>query len=444
MSHAVNIGNVTVGGGERIAVQTMCNTSTCDVEASVAQIKAAAEAGADIIRLTTQGIKEVEALAEIKRRLRAEGFGIPLVADIHFRSSVAMAAASVADKVRINPGNFAPDFEKAASEFRKLLAICREHGTAIRIGLNHGSLGKRIIDRFGDTPEGMKEAVMEWLDIAAQENFRDIVVSLKASNTLIMSEAYRLAYRAMEEKGYCYPVHLGVTEAGNGLSGRIKSAVGTAAVLRDGIGDTIRISLTESPVNEIAPGKQIADHFDRIRKGIDRPHDPSQPAFYRCGSIEEMATEAACDFGPALLYREIDDFSFSGEMTSDGKCETVGKDTIDMIRDEIMQAARRRFTKPEYVACPGCGRTLYDIEKTFGEVKKRTSHLKGMTIAVMGCIVNGPGEMADAHYGYVGEARGKVAIYRGKIPVLRGIPQEEAIDRLLEIIEEDQKQTTTK
>lgn len=433
---AIRIGNTVIGGGNRIAVQTMCNTHTTDIQPSIDQIRKMAAAGADIIRLTTQGLREVEALKKIKEAIRAEGIDTPLVADIHFNSEVAMAAAEVAEKVRINPGNFAKDFDTAASQFRKLIGICKTRGTAIRIGLNHGSLGERIIDKYGDTPLGMKEAVMEWIEIAREEKFDDIAISMKASNTRIMVDAYRLLDAEMKKRGYSYPLHIGVTEAGNGDTGRIKSAVGTAALLQEGIGDTIRVSLTEDPVNEIPAGKTIAEYYDRLYKGERAPQDPHKPARYITESMDEFIIHAACDFGPALLDGKIDDFEISACVNG----QEIGKERIEEIKNEIFQAARRRFTKPEYVACPGCGRTMYNLEKTFNEVKKRTSHLKGMTIAVMGCIVNGPGEMADAQYGYVGEGRGKVAIYRGRIPVLRNVPEEEAIDKLIEIIENDQKE----
>lgn len=433
MSREVRIAGTAIGGNNRIRIQTMCNTPTRDVEASVAQIKEMVNAGAEIVRLTTQGKPEVEALSEIKKRLKDEGITVPLVADIHFNSEVAMEAAKVADKVRINPGNFAKSHEKASSEFRRLIGICREHGTAIRIGLNHGSLGERIVNLYGDTPEGMKEAAMEWIEMAVKENFLDIVISLKASNTVIMTQAYRLLRKAMAEKGYDFPLHLGVTEAGNGDSGRIKSAVGLASLLDERIGDTIRVSLTENPVNELPVAKFIADYYDSMDD--EALANKKEKAFkvtrYNEKSREDLLLRVSCDYGPALLDRRIDDFDFTAEIN--GKEIECG--LKEHIKDEIMQAARRRFYKPEYIACPGCGRTQFNLEKTFNEVKERTSHLKGMTIAVMGCIVNGPGEMADAQFGYVGEGAGKVAIYKGKTPVLRSVPQEEAIDKLLQIIE---------
>lgn len=420
------IGNcVEIGAGAPISVQTMCNTSTTDIDASVEQCKNIYRAGASLIRLTTQGMKEVEALKEIKAKLREKGINTPLVADVHFSADVAIAAAKVADKVRINPGNFAPDHETASKKFSELIQVCKVHGTAIRIGLNHGSLGERITSLYGNTPIAMKEAVMEWLQSCIEHDFYNVVVSLKASNTRVMVDAYRLLYKAMEDKGVMFPLHLGVTEAGNGDEGRIKSAVGISALLSEGIGDTIRVSLTENPVNEISAGNFIVE---AIRNGVSLP--------LHAHTWEEFIIKIASAYGPAILDSKIDDIDLSGCTVDD--CN-ISPAKIADFKDTLMQACRRKFTKPEYIACPGCGRTLYDLEKTFNEVKKRTSHLSGVKIAIMGCIVNGPGEMADADYGYVGEGRGKVTLYKGRTPVLRSIPQEEAIDCLLELIEVDIK-----
>ncbi len=422
-------GRVPIGGGNPVLVQTMCNTSTDDIVGSVAQCRAMAAAGADLIRLTTQGLKQVESLREIKRRLRAEGILTPLVADIHFLADAALAAASVADKVRINPGNFAKEHEVACAKFRELLSLCKEHGTAIRIGLNHGSLGERITQRYGNTPLAMKEAVMEWLRMCVAEDFYDVVVSLKASNTLVMAEAYRLLYAAMrDELGCIFPLHLGVTEAGNGDEGRIKSAVGIGTLLGEGIGDTIRVSLTEDPVHEIPVGRQI------VAAIADGYSPRGSRTVVEASDWEDFIIKGSCLWGPSLLDKRIDDFSLKGSTIGGAPVPaTVG----DRFRDLLLQACRRRFTHPEYIACPGCGRTLYDLESTFNEVKRRTAHLAGVKIAVMGCVVNGPGEMADADYGYVGEGRGHVTLYRGRTPVLRYIPQEEAIDKLLELIASD-------
>ena len=429
-----NLRNTHIGNHIRpIVVQSMCNCDTNDIESAVAQCREISAAGGTLVRLTTQGLKEVESLRVIKERLLSEGVNIPLVADIHFNSEVAIAAAKVADKVRINPGNFAKSHEEGASQFKKLISVCKEYGTAIRIGINHGSLGERITNLYGNTPKGMQEAMVEWVDMCIENEFYNIVLSLKASNVPVMTQAYILLDEWMRSRGIMFPIHLGVTEAGNGDMGRIKSAVGIATLLEKEIGDTIRVSLTEPPVNEIPVGKMIADYFSsgdlsgmEVRDGI--PHFT-----VKCNSREEFLVNASCAIGPKLLNREIDDFTL--EIISDNT--VVSSSEIEQFTKDIFQATRRRITQCEYIACPSCGRTLYDIESVFNEVKKRTSHLQGITIAVMGCIVNGPGEMADADYGYIGEGRGKVSIYRGKTPVVRSVPQENAIDMLLEIIASD-------
>ncbi len=395
----VKVGNdLIIGDGNPIVVQTMCNTHTSDVEASVSQCLELADAGAQLIRITVPGLQDVPHIAEIKKRLREAGCDTPLVADIHFSSETAIAVASVVEKVRINPGNFHKDHDKACEQFARFLEVCKEHGTAVRVGLNHGSLGKRITDMYGNTPHAMAMAAMEWLEMCIKADFYNVVVSLKASNTVVMVEAYRELVGMMKARGVVFPLHLGVTEAGNGDAGRIKSCTGIATLLREGIGDTIRVSLTEPPVNELP----VADYLAKRFSGLE----------YRKQDMLEMA----CEWGPKLLCREVDDMP---------DCEW---------KDEIMQAARRRFTHPEYIACPGCGRTMYNLQEAFEQVKARTSHLQGMVIAVMGCIVNGPGEMADADWGYVGEGGGKVSIYKKGQPVLRHVPDSEAIDKLLELI----------
>lgn len=428
-SLTVKVGNVIIGGGNPIVVQTMCNTHTSDIEASVAQCIKLSEAGAQLIRLTVPSLGQVESLREIKSRVRASGIDTPLVADVHFSSEIAIAVAEVVEKVRINPGNFHKDHEKAKEQFARLVEVCKANGTAIRIGLNHGSLGDRITNLYGNTPLAMKEAVMEWLQMCIDNDFYNVVVSLKASNTIVMVEAYRLLAKSMEEKGVIFPMHLGVTEAGNGDSGRIKSAVGISALLSEGIGDTIRVSLTEDPVNEIPVARYLADRYERsIHSSMVslKLEGKKAEAEYSCEDRSRLLLDVAYDFGRRLLDKDIDELVING--TDEG----------EYIVDEVMQAARRRFYRPEYIACPGCGRTMYNLESTFEEVKRRTSHLKGMVIAVMGCIVNGPGEMADADWGYVGEGNGKVSIYKGKTPILRHIPETEAIDRLLELITQQQ------
>ena len=439
-TEAVKIGNkLTIGGESPIVVQTMCNTHTSDVEASVKQCVRLYEAGAQMIRLTVPSMAQVGSLAQIKEELRSQGIMTPLVADVHFSSEIAIAAAAVVEKVRINPGNFHKDHEKAREQFARLVEVCKEHGTAIRIGLNHGSLGERITNLYGNTPLAMKEAVMEWLDMCIENDFTDVVVSLKASNTFVMTEAYRLLAKQMEESGHMFPLHLGVTEAGNGDGGRIKSAVGISVLLSEGIGNTIRVSLTEDPANEIPVAQYLADRYDhKITSSMTSLSLEGKKAIatYQAPSREKLLLDFSCDFGKRLLDKELDEVVLRGTYM-DGENEVVldDSDYARYLTDELMQAARRRFYRPEYIACPGCGRTMYNLEGTFEEVKRRTAHLKGMVIAVMGCIVNGPGEMADADWGYVGEGNGKVSIYKGKEPVMRHVPENEAIDKLLELIE---------
>lgn len=435
----VKIGNLTIGDDLPIAVQTMCNTHTSDIEASLAQCRRLHSAGAELIRLTVPSLGQVDSLREIKTRLNAEGITTPLVADVHFSSEIALAAAEVVEKVRINPGNFHKDHEKAKEQFARLVEVCKKNGTAIRIGLNHGSLGDRITNMYGNTPLAMKEAVMEWLHMCVANDFYNVVVSLKASNTIVMVEAYRLLFKEMKEMGVVFPLHLGVTEAGNGDGGRIKSAVGISALLSEGIGNTIRVSLTEDPVNELPIAQYLSDRYGRRlyssmtalklegKKAIVEYHAPSR---------ERLLLDFSCDFGKRLLDKELDEVELTGTYLDENGTEVVldGSDYAEYLVDELMQASRRRFYRPEYIACPGCGRTMYNLEGTFEEVKRRTSHLKGMVIAVMGCIVNGPGEMADADWGYVGEGNGKVSIYKGKTPIERHVPEAEAIDKLLEHI----------
>ena len=393
-TRTVHVGNVLIGSGHPIVVQTMCNTHTADVEATVAQCERLVKAGAQLIRITVPSLKDVPALEEIRRRVQAD---VPLVADIHFSAEVAMAVVPIVEKIRINPGNFHPNHDKARELFRELLEKCKQYDRAIRIGLNHGSLGKYIVEKYGNTPQAMALAAMEWVQMCVEADFYNVVVSLKASNTVVMVQAYRELARMMQETGVVFPLHVGVTEAGNGDSGRIKSCVAISTLLAEGIGNTIRVSLTEPPENEIPVAQYLA-----IRYG-------------------NPILAAACDWGAPLLNHEVDDIPLEDEY----------------LKDEILQACRRKFYKPEYIACPGCGRTLYDLENTFNKVKAATGHFKDVVIAVMGCIVNGPGEMADADYGYVGEGFGKVTLYRKKDPVLRHIPEDEAVEKLVELITAD-------
>ena len=438
----VNVGGVLIGGGAPIVPQTMCNTHTYDIEGTVRQCIRMHEAGAELIRITVPGPAEVPHIAEIRRILRSEGIPTPLVADIHFSSETAILVAREVEKVRINPGNFHRDHEIAKERFRQLIAVCKQCGTAIRIGLNHGSLGDYITNLYGNTPLAMAKAAMEWIEICIEEDFFNVVVSLKASNTVVMVEAYRLLHEAMKERGHVFPLHVGVTEAGNGDSGRIKSCVGISTLLSEGIGDTVRVSLTEDPVNEIPVARYLADRYDRklysslVSMTVE---GGKMTARYSAPSRERLIMDLSCDFGKRLLDKEIDEVTFCGSyIDGDGVEKAITPEEGAYLSDELLQACRRRFYKPEYIACPGCGRTMYDLQEAFEAVKARTSHLKNVVIAVMGCIVNGPGEMADADWGYVGEGNHKVTIYKGRTPLLRHIPDTEAVDRLVELIEAEE------
>ena len=419
-TRVVKVGDVLIGGDNPIVVQTMCNTHTYDVDATVAQCLRLAAAGSQLVRITVPGLQDVPHIREIKSRLRAAGCHVPLVADIHFSSETAIAVASVVEKVRINPGNFHKDHEEARRQFARFLEECKKYGTAIRIGLNHGSLGSYIVERYGNTPKAMALAAMEWIDMCLDAEFYDVVVSLKASNTVVMIEAYRELARMMQERGVVFPLHVGVTEAGNGDSGRIKSCVAISTLLSEGIGNTVRVSLTEDPENELPVARYLSDRYSRHPSGQAEGTPPLSPR-------ELTILKAACDYGKPLLDREIDTVEFPD----------LAPEFAAYLTDELLQACRRRFYRPEYIACPGCGRTMYNLQEAFEAVKARTGHLKDVVIAVMGCIVNGPGEMADADYGYVGEGGGKVTIYRGKTPVLRHIPDTEAVDKLVELIESE-------
>lgn len=379
-TNEVMVGNLPMGGDNPIRVQSMTTVSTMDTEGCVAQIERIVDAGGEYVRLTTQGEREALNLKNIKEGLARDGYDVPIIADVHFNTRVADIAALYADKVRINPGNYvdparkfqhleytdeeyAEELVKLEERFTAFLDICREHKTAIRIGVNHGSLSDRIMSRYGDTPEGIVESCMEFLRVCVKKDFKDVVVSIKASNTSVMVESVRLLVKAMDKEDMHFPLHLGVTEAGEGEDGRLKSAVGIGALLMDGIGDTIRVSLSEAPEKEIPVA-----------------------------------------FG-------------------------------------ILQAARVRMTKTEFISCPGCGRTLYNLEATIAKIKEAFASTnlqkegRPLKIAIMGCIVNGPGEMADADYGYVGAAKGKVSLYKGKECIEKNIPEEEAVKRLMEIIE---------
>lgn len=547
----------------------MANVSTMDTDASVVQAISMARAGAEYIRFTAQGIREARNLGVIRKRLNEQGCHTPLVADIHFNPKAADVAAEFVEKVRINPGNyvdgartfradytdedFAEGVRKIRERFVPFLRLCRAHGTAIRIGVNHGSLSDRIMSRFGDTPEGMTESCMEFLRLCREEQFDDVVISIKASNTVVMVRTVRLLVRTMDREGMHYPLHLGVTEAGNDEDGRIKSAVGIGALLTDGIGDTIRVSLSEPPEAEIPVARELIDHINRTRaeeyapmpadfEGTEtdyfrrtrmvgdigggrqpvvlaeytngeEPDETLRPDYLRHlpdgtftstkdkrrtvpaphfveltpdeltdSRLEALNTDessviilrsvhtdsvnearaailrlraAACQ-APVILRRDYHEADLDrlriaasadlGVLLIDGIADGLlltqgGHSTpdTDRLAFGILQATRRRMSRTEYISCPGCGRTLYDLHQTISRIKAATGHLKGVKIGIMGCIVNGPGEMADADYGYVGAGPGRVSLYRGKECVLRSIPESEAVDRLLELIASDRK-----
>ena len=449
-SHEITVGNICLGGDNPIRVQSMTNTSTMDTEASVAQILRIAEAGGELVRLTTQGTREAENMDLISQAVRRAGCPVPLVADVHFNPNVADVAARYCEKVRINPGNYvdaARQFkqleytdEQYAQELQKIedrllpfLDICREHGTAVRIGVNHGSLSDRIMSRYGDTPAGIVESCMEFLRICVRHNFMNVVISIKASNTVVMVQSMRLLVQEMEKEGMTFPLHLGVTEAGEGEDGRIKSAVGIGALLTEGIGDTIRVSLSEAPEKEIPVARQLVDMIpecSRLRQEAEEGiKDDTVTLRLEASSLEELQLKAAMAVGAIFIDKKAH--------LLDIEAEGFDEATLRDLSDSILQAARIKFVKTEYISCPGCGRTLYDLEGTIHKIKAATAHLKGLKIAIMGCIVNGPGEMADADYGYVGAARGKVSLYKAKECIEKNIPEEEAVERLLRFIEND-------
>ena len=449
MSHEVKIGNLLLGGSNPIRLQSMTTASTNDVEACVEQSVRIIRAGADLVRLTTQGLREVESLKQIKAELRRRGYETPLVADVHFNANVADAAAAVAEKVRINPGNYvdpartfkhleytdeeyAAELQRLDERFCRLLAICRTNGTALRIGVNHGSLSDRIMSHYGDTPAGIVESCMEFLRICKREGFGDVVVSIKASNVIVMVESVRLLAETMKSEGMDFPLHLGVTEAGEGEDGRIKSACGIGTLLTEGLGDTIRVSLSEEPEEEIPVARKLVGFIDEcrsLREGI-RIENDTVTLRLSDTDMEDLQLKASMASAASFIARKahklviINDNILAGRLTE--------------LSDRILQATRIKFTRTEYISCPGCGRTLYDLQDTIRRIKAATSHLVGLKIGIMGCIVNGPGEMADADYGYVGAGRGKISLYRAKECVAKNIPEAEAVERLLELIAQDQ------
>lgn len=499
----VLVGDVRIGASNPVVLQSMTNTPTMDTEASAAQCISLAHAGADIVRLTAQTPRHAHNLALIHAAVRDAGVKVPLVADIHFNPSAAFAAAEHVEKVRINPGNFvdpgrtfvkleytdeeyAAELQRISDRFTPLLDLCRARGVALRIGVNHGSLSDRIMSRYGDTPAGMVESAMEFLRVCCRERFYNVVISIKASNVVVMTSTVRLLAEAMAAEGMDFPLHLGVTEAGDGEDARIKSAVGIGSLLADGIGDTIRVSLSEAPENEIPVARQLVKHIasrkdfvvaedvpnrcadsefrdiipqvvgldlvkvpletsvvavahpnalGRARAALDAM-DRSKPVAVEISypatmSPEEVTIAAAVDLGALLLESPLDYVSI--------KAPAMSGQQLGSLALNILQATRRRISKTEYIACPGCGRTLFDLQSTLAQVKAATSHLKTLKIGVMGCIVNGPGEMADADYGYVGAGPGRVSIYRNKECVIKNIPASEALPALVELIKNDGK-----
>ena len=558
----VNVGGVKIGCENPVRVQSMTNTSTMDTEGSVEQALRIAAKGGELVRLTTQGNREAVNLGSIKEQLRARGCNVPLVADVHFNAAVADTAAQYADKVRVNPGNYvdaarvfkqidytdeeyAAELVRLRERFVAFLNLCKAHGKAIRVGVNHGSLSDRIMSRYGDTPSGVVESCMEFLRICRDENFSNVVVSIKTSNTSMMVTTVRRLVAVMQSEGISFPLHLGVTEAGDAEDGRIKSAVGIGALLADGVGDTVRVSLAEAPENEIPVARELVEYISKraghapieaapyegfcyqepVRRatvavgkvggsqvpvvvggattsagiapdfiapdfptvGIDEAADGkvvqlcircltpenieklkalkdivivavsahanpvgelravvhklaaagvTAPVIvrrnYKEQSIESLRIKASADLGVLLIDGLVDGLWIENP--------GIAPDELNSLAFGILQATRSRISKTEYIACPGCGRTMYDLQGTLARIKAATAHLKGLKIGVMGCIVNGPGEMADADYGYVGAARGKVSLYRQKECVEKNIPEEEAIEKLLQLIENDKKQ----
>ena len=511
-SKEIQVGDLRIGGSNPIRIQTMANTDTNDIEASVAQAKRCLQAGTELLRYTTQGTKEAENLGKIKDALRAEGINLPLVADIHFNANVAEVAAQLVEKVRINPGNFVTgkqddytddewndELRRIREKLHTLLSLCKDKGTAIRIGVNHGSLSPRIMSRYGNTPLGLATSCMEFIELCEQEGFTNLILSVKASNTRVMIYAVRLLVQMMDAKGKNYPLHLGVTEAGSDDEGRIKSAIGIGTLLHDGIGDTIRVSLSEAPEAEIPVARKLVDYIESQRShssfltphsslktdysrrkttpinniGGDNPvvvvadtqlHTSLKPDYtaneietlkqsvaiidtledltpllatdkpvifkktFAINDLETLQIQAGAFFGPLLIDGLIDGIWLSNQSN------LITAEQVNDIAFELLQSSRCRISKTEYTSCPSCGRTKFDLPKVVRQVKEATQGFVGLKIAVMGCIVNGPGEMADADFGYIGAGMGKVSLYKGKECVMKNIPEEDAIDKLLELI----------
>ncbi len=447
-----HVGNIAIGGDNPIRIQSMATIDTNNTEGCVVQAKRIIDAGGELVRFTTQGTREAENMKNISARLKADGYMTPLVADVHFTAHVADVAAQYCEKVRINPGNYvdpgrvfkhleytdeeyAEELKKIEAKLVPFLNICKEHHTAIRIGVNHGSLSDRIMSRYGDTPEGIVESCMEFLRICKREDFNDIVISIKASNTVVMVTTVRLLVKTMDKEDMHYPLHLGVTEAGEGEDGRIKSAVGIGALLTEGIGDTIRVSLSEEPECEIPVARKLVDSIEeciRLRTEAEASiQDDTITLTLNETDWETLQLKAAMAVGALLIDHKATKLIILNTSFEESR--------LVELADAILQAARIKFSKTEYISCPGCGRTLYNLQETIARIKAATSHLVGLKIGIMGCIVNGPGEMADADYGYVGAGRGKISLYKQKVCVEKNIPEEEAVDKLLELINKDMK-----
>ena len=455
-STEARVGNIGIGGTNPIRIQSMGTVDTNNTEGCVAQAKRIIDAGGELVRFTTQGTREAENMKNISARLKADGYTAPLVADVHFTAHTADVAALYCEKVRINPGNYVDPGrtfkhleytdEEYAAELKKIEAklvpfinICKEHHTAVRIGVNHGSLSDRIMSRYGDTPEGIVESCMEFLRIFRRENFSDVVISIKASNTVVMVTTVRLLVKTMDAEDMHYPLHLGVTEAGEGEDGRIKSAVGIGALLTEGIGDTIRVSLSEEPECEIPVARKLVDMIQEcaaLREEAEASiKDDTITLTLDAPDWETLQLKAAMAVGALLIDKKAHQLI----ITTPSSSLVPPSSSLNELSDAILQAARIKFTKTEYISCPGCGRTLYNLQETIARIKAATKDLVGLKIGIMGCIVNGPGEMADADYGYVGAGRGKISLYKAKECVEKNIPEEEAVEKLLELIRKDRK-----
>ena len=455
ISTEARVGNIGIGGSNPIRVQSMGTVDTNNTEGCVAQAKRIIDAGGELVRFTTQGTREAENMKNISAQLKADGYQTPLVADVHFTAHTADVAALYCEKVRINPGNYVDPGrtfkhleytdEEYAAELQKIerklvpfLNICKEHHTAVRIGVNHGSLSDRIMSRYGDTPEGIVESCMEFLRIFKREQFNDVVISIKASNTVVMVKTVRLLVATMDKEDMHYPLHLGVTEAGEGEDGRIKSAVGIGALLTEGIGDTIRVSLSEEPEYEIPVARKLVDMIEEcaeLRAQAEASiKDDTITIAIDAPDYETLQLKAAMAVGALLIDRK------ATKLVITSQSSVASSTSLISLADAILQAARIKFTKTEYISCPGCGRTLYNLQETIARIKEATKDLVGLKIGIMGCIVNGPGEMADADYGYVGAGRGKISLYKAKVCVEKNIPEEEAVEKLLELIRNDRKE----